>query len=86
MASMHVSSEQVMQQGLCSEWRIAMQEIDKDKAKDIIDPPESAIIVEVLNQSALEKSHLPDAISVPLGEGFDERVQQAVPNESGKVL
>lgn len=63
-----------------------MRKVDRNEVKEIIDSPESEIIVEVLGESAFQKAHLPDAISVPLGADFDERIQEAVPDKSRTVI
>ena len=43
-------------------------------------------VVEVLDPKYYRKFHLPGAINVPLGDDFDERIQQAVPDKNAAVV
>ncbi|MBA5777540.1 rhodanese-like domain-containing protein [Stappia sp. F7233] len=63
-----------------------MREIDRKEVKEIIDSTDNEIIVEVLSEEQFTKAHLPDAINVPLGDGFDERIQKAIPDKSRTVI
>ncbi len=63
-----------------------MRTLGCNELKELIDSPENEIILEVLDQSEFEKSHLPDAISVPYDDDFDARVLEAVPDKSLTVV
>lgn len=43
-------------------------------------------VIEVLGEEYFEKFHLPGAKNVPLGETFDERIQETVPDKSQPVV
>jgi len=43
-------------------------------------------LVEVLERKYYRKFHLPGAINVPLGEDFDRRIQEAVPDKNRPVV
>jgi len=62
-----------------------MTTIDRDQAKRMFDE-DAAVPVEVLPQSEFERFHLPGALNVPLGEDFDARIQEAVPDKHRPVV
>jgi len=43
-------------------------------------------LVEVLPYEAYDKYHLPGAINIPLGEGFAEKVVQALPDKNQEIV
>lgn len=62
-----------------------MQEISREELKTMLDQNGLAL-VEVLSPEAYEKFHLPGAVNVPLGDGFDQRIQNAVPHKNQPVV
>lgn len=63
-----------------------MQEIDRNQVKEMIDNEGDLTIVEVLGEQQFNKFHLPGAINVPLGEDFDEKIQNTVSAKSSPVI
>lgn len=62
-----------------------MKTIDRTELKRMIDGSE-AVVVEVLGEEKFREFHLPGAINVPLGDGFEERIRQAVPDKEQAVV
>lgn len=62
-----------------------MQTISRDELKQWIDN-DGPVLVEVLGEPVFRKFHLPGAINVPVGEGFDEKIRQAVPEKDTPVV
>lgn len=61
-----------------------MAEIDRAQLRRMMD--ENVVtIVDVLDPASYDKFHLPGAINVPLGDDFDRRVQEAVPDKAQPV-
>jgi rhodanese-related sulfurtransferase len=44
------------------------------------------VLIEVLSPESYEKHHLPGAINIPLGEGFEQSVQQAVQDKDQEIV
>lgn len=63
-----------------------MQTISREQLRRELDRNSNLILVEVLDSQQYEKGHLPSALNVPLGESFDEAIQQAVPDKSSDVV
>ena len=63
-----------------------MKAISRDELVDRLRTHEDLTLVEVLGEEAYNTFHLPRAINVPLGDGFDERIQEAVPDKSATVV
>lgn len=57
-----------------------MKAISREELKSFT-AENNVALVEVLSRDHYEKFHLPNAINVPLGEGFDERIQQELPDK-----
>lgn len=63
-----------------------MQEINRDQVREMIDNDGDLTVVEVLGEQQFNKFHLPGAINVPVGEDFDEQIQNAVSDKSSPVI
>ena len=63
-----------------------MQAISRDDVGRMMRTTPDLTIVEVLGKQAFGEYHIPGAINVPIGEGFDERIQAAVPNKTAPVI
>ena len=62
-----------------------MQAISREELKDRL-ANDAITLVEVLDPKFYRKFHLPGAINVPLGDDFDERIQQEVPDKDATVV
>ncbi len=60
--------------------RITREQLNERLANDGI------TVVEVLAPEYYRKFHLPGAINVPLGDTFDEQIQQVVPDKDKPVV
>jgi rhodanese-related sulfurtransferase len=63
-----------------------METITRDELKKGMDQNGDFTLVDVLPEKSYRKFHLPGAINVPVGEGFDEAIQEAVPDKSRPVV
>lgn len=63
-----------------------MNAIARDELKTMLDNRSDVSLVEVLSEENFKKFHLPGAINVPVGEGFSERIQEAVPEKKNPVV
>jgi rhodanese-related sulfurtransferase len=63
-----------------------MQKIDRDTLEQWLDEERDVILVEVLAPDKYREFHLPGAINVPLADDFEERIQEAVPDEDQPVV
>ncbi len=63
-----------------------MDTISRDELKQAIDQNGDLRVIEVLAPEQFKEWHLPGAENVPLSESFEERIQQAVPNRSERVV
>lgn len=63
-----------------------MQPIAKEELKQRLQREEPITFVEVLSQASFKEFHLPQAMNVPLGEDFEERIQQAIPDKHREVV
>jgi rhodanese-related sulfurtransferase len=63
-----------------------MNTISREQLEKKMEQNEDFALVEVLGPDEYENFHLPRAINVPLGAGFDERIQRAVPEKRSTVV
>lgn len=63
-----------------------MQIIDRETLQHKAQNNPNLVIVEVLGPDKYEEFHLPGAMNVPLGENFEETIQQAIPDKSKEVV
>ncbi|MGH7201192.1 MAG: rhodanese-like domain-containing protein [Planctomycetaceae bacterium] len=62
-----------------------MQTITRDQVQEKL-RDDDFTVVEVLGSDQFDEFHLPGAINVPLGEDFDEEIQQTVPDKQAPVI
>ena len=62
-----------------------MQTISRNQTRELI-TRNGARAVEVLKPEQYREYHLPGAINVPLGNDFDQRIQDAIPDKSTPVI
>lgn len=62
-----------------------MKTIDRNQLKQKLES-NGVALVEVLAPEAYREFHLPNAINVPIGERFEEDIQQAVPEKTQSVV
>jgi rhodanese-related sulfurtransferase len=63
-----------------------MNTISREQLEKKMERSEEFALVEVLRPGDYEDFHLPGAINVPLGQGFDERIQHALPDKRCPVV
>lgn len=63
-----------------------MKTTTRDQLKKMMDEQQDFALVDVLSPESFKDYHLPGAVNVPIGEGFEEKIQQAVPNKSQPVV
>lgn len=63
-----------------------MKTISRHDLKTMMDEGRDFSLVEVLSPESFKEYHLPGAKNVPLGEDFDSRIQQELPNKSQPVV
>lgn len=63
-----------------------MKPISRDELKTKLDHKEDLVLVEVLGPDQYQKFHLPGAINVPVSDGFEQKIQQAVPDKDRQVV
>jgi rhodanese-related sulfurtransferase len=63
-----------------------VQHIDRHQLNSMLGRHEDLTLVEVLNERPYREFHLPGAINVPFGDGFDEHIQKAVPDKTRPVV
>jgi rhodanese-related sulfurtransferase len=63
-----------------------MQNISRDQVKHMMQSDPDIAVVEVLGPESYREYHLPGAINVPVGEQFEENIQQAVPDKHRPVI
>ena len=63
-----------------------MKTLSRDELNEKLGNDFDGVIVEVLEPKYYRKFHLPGAINVPLGEDFEERIREAVPDKSKPVV
>lgn len=62
-----------------------MQEISRDRLKSMLHN-NGVQLIEVLAPEYYEKFHLPGAVNVPLGDDFDEQIEQVIPDKNRQVV
>lgn len=55
-----------------------MKEVDRNQVKSMIAADPDVILVEVLEEDEYMQGHLPEAVNVPWGGGFDARIVEIV--------
>jgi rhodanese-related sulfurtransferase len=63
-----------------------MNTISRELLEKKMERSEEFALVEVLGPDEYEDFHLPGAINVPLGAGFDRRIQRALPDKRCPVV
>ncbi len=63
-----------------------MQTISREEVQQKLQGDENVALVDVLSEESFNEFHLPDAINVPLGNEFPQRIQNAVPDKSQPVI
>ena len=63
-----------------------MKTIDRSSLQTKIENEPDLKLVEVLEPQRYDGFHLPGAMNVPLGNGFEESIQQAIPNKKAEVV
>ncbi len=63
-----------------------MQAISREELRRELDQNGNLVVIEVLSHEQYAKGHVPGALNVPLGEQFDETIQQAVPDRDKEVV
>mgnify|MGYP002625950299 CR=1 FL=1 len=63
-----------------------MQTITRDEVQQKLSGNGNVALVDVLSEESFNEFHLPDAINVPLGNRFAQRIQEAVPDKSRPVI
>jgi rhodanese-related sulfurtransferase len=63
-----------------------MQTISREELRGKMDENRHVAIIEVLSPDQYEQGHLPGAMNIPFGEGFDEAMQQAIPDKNAEVV
>lgn len=63
-----------------------MQAISREQLKKMRDAKQDFALVDVLSPESYKDYHLPGAVNVPIGDGFEDRIQKAVPNKSQPVV
>ena len=63
-----------------------MQSIDRETLKHWLDEKRDVKLIEVLAEDQYRAWHLPGAINVPLGEDFDARIRETIPDRFTPVV
>lgn len=63
-----------------------METIDREQLKRMRDEDGDLTVVDVLGADSYEEAHLPGAINVPVGKGFEEKIETAVPDKTKPVV
>jgi len=63
-----------------------MRTIATDELKEKIDSGQPVAVIEVLPADQYAKGHLPEAISVPMDERFNDEVRLSVPDKATDVV
>ena len=62
------------------------QTITREELKERMDRREDIQVVEVLAPDEYEQFHLPGAVNVPISDGFEENIGEAIPDRSTPVV
>jgi len=60
--------------------------IERDELREKMERGDDFTLVEVLGEDDYEDYHLPDAINVPEGDDFEDRIVEAVPDMAETVV
>ncbi|MGD8826807.1 MAG: rhodanese-like domain-containing protein [Myxococcales bacterium] len=63
-----------------------MQTIQRAALQDKMENNLNLKLVEVLDPKQYDEFHLPGAMNVPLASGFEESIQQAIPDKNAEVV
>jgi len=63
-----------------------IETINRQQARELIDNQPNLSVIEVLGPDEFNDFHLPRAENIPMGDNFDEQIQQAVADKSQPVL
>jgi rhodanese-related sulfurtransferase len=63
-----------------------METITRNDLREKMERGDDFVLIEVLPPESYDKHHLPGAINIPLGKGFEENVQQAVKDKDQEVV
>ncbi len=63
-----------------------METIDRRSLQEKIENNPNLKLVEVLDPEQYDDFHLPGAMNVPLESGFEESIQQAIPDKTSEVV
>lgn len=63
-----------------------MQAISRREFRDLLDNGKQIKVVDVLGEDAFREFHIPGAINVPLGENFDQEIQDRIPSKKTPVV
>jgi rhodanese-related sulfurtransferase len=63
-----------------------MQTLSRAEVREKLTDGRPLALIDVLPAAAFEEFHLPGAINVPLADGFDERIEAAVPDRGIRVI
>lgn len=63
-----------------------METINRDELKKRMDSGENLAIIDVLAPEYYKKFHLPGAINVPLGNDFEQQIQNIVSDKNQPVV
>ncbi|REJ94072.1 MAG: rhodanese-like domain-containing protein [Planctomycetota bacterium] len=63
-----------------------MHTFGRDDLQELLGNDTDVTLVEVLTEESFAEFHLPEAVNVPLKEGFEERIQEVVPDKSKPVV
>ena len=63
-----------------------METITRDDLREKMERGDDFVLIEVLSPDSYEKHHLPGAINIPLGKGFEKSVQQAIQDKDQEIV
>ena len=63
-----------------------MKTVNREELNELLGSQRRVALIEVLEPDAYRKYHLPGAINVPLGEEFEQRVQETVPDKNMPIV
>lgn len=63
-----------------------MEIISREELRKKIERGDDFVLLEVLPKESYEESHLPGAINIPLGDGFDDKAVHALPDKEQEIV
>jgi rhodanese-related sulfurtransferase len=63
-----------------------MKSVDRNQVKELMRQHQDLTMVEVLPAEMYKEFHIPGAVNVPLGKGFDQLIETAVPDKATPVI